>query len=146
MRQRAIARGLRLNEYGLFKSRKRLATPKLRGCHARPRKRSSPHSNLPIFLPNLREDHGEFAAAERGEIPRLIEWTDLRRLAPQPLQLERPAMITWRKSPITWTASAASTGPLPITRNRPSSPTAWIRSAFAQQIKEIKKPQPAIRR
>ncbi len=28
--------------------------------------------------PELREDHGEFAAGEKNELPRLIEWTDLR--------------------------------------------------------------------
>jgi DNA polymerase (family 10) len=33
---------------------------------------------LSFIPPELREDQGEFAAAEKGEIPRLIEWTDLR--------------------------------------------------------------------
>jgi DNA polymerase (family 10) len=32
---------------------------------------------LAYIPPELREDHGEFAAAEKNEIPRLIEWTDL---------------------------------------------------------------------
>ena len=28
--------------------------------------------------PELREDHGEFAAAEKNDLPKLIEWTDLK--------------------------------------------------------------------
>ena len=28
--------------------------------------------------PELREDHGEFAAGEKNDLPRLIEWTDLK--------------------------------------------------------------------
>ena len=28
--------------------------------------------------PELREDHGEFAVAEKGKLPKLIEWTDLK--------------------------------------------------------------------
>jgi DNA polymerase (family X) len=33
---------------------------------------------LPYIEPELREDHGEFAAAERNALPKLIVWTDLR--------------------------------------------------------------------
>jgi len=33
---------------------------------------------LAYIAPELREDQGEFAAAEHGRIPLLIEWTDLR--------------------------------------------------------------------
>src|SRR5256885_11031603 len=33
--------------------------------------------SLAFIPPELREDHGEFAAAEKGKIPRLLEWTEL---------------------------------------------------------------------
>ena len=33
---------------------------------------------LPYIPPELREDHGEFAAGEKNALPRLLEWTDLR--------------------------------------------------------------------
>ena len=33
---------------------------------------------LAYVPPELREDHGEFAAAEKGRLPRLLEWTELR--------------------------------------------------------------------
>jgi len=32
---------------------------------------------LPFIEPELREDHGEFAAAEKNDLPKLIEWPDL---------------------------------------------------------------------
>jgi len=77
MRQRAIARGLRLNEYGLFKSKEETRDPKL----LVPRKSEEEifgRLDLPYIEPELREDHGEFAAAEKNDLPKLIEWTQLR--------------------------------------------------------------------
>jgi DNA polymerase (family 10) len=77
MRQRAIQRGLRLNEYGLFKSKEETRNPKLLvpcqdevGIFAK--------LDLPFVPPELREDHGEFAAGEKNDLPRLVEWTDLK--------------------------------------------------------------------
>ena len=77
MRQRAIQRGLRLNEYGLFKSKTETRDPQLLvSC----RDEADIFSKLDLTFvpPELREDHGEFAAAEKNDLPRLIEWTDLR--------------------------------------------------------------------
>jgi DNA polymerase (family 10) len=77
MRQRAIQRGLRLNEYGLFHSDVETRDPKL----------LVPCSNeeeifeklgLAYVPPELREDSGEFAAAEKNAMPRLLEWTQLK--------------------------------------------------------------------
>ncbi len=77
MRQRAIQRGLRLNEYGLFKSKEETRDPKLLvACQDEAEIFST--LDLPYVPPEIREDHGEFAAGERGELPRLIEWTDLK--------------------------------------------------------------------
>jgi DNA polymerase (family 10) len=77
MRQRAIARGLRLNEYGLFKSKEETRDPKL--LVLCPDEAGIFQAlDLAYVPPELREDHGEFTAAEKGELPRLIEWTDLR--------------------------------------------------------------------
>ena len=77
MRQRAIAQGLRLNEYGLFRSQEETRDPALcedcvdeEGIY-----RTLGMSYVP---PELREDHGEMAAAVAGPLPRLIEWTDLK--------------------------------------------------------------------
>lgn len=77
MRQRAIARGLRLNEYGLFRATEETRDPALR-LPCRTEEEIFQALDLAYVPPELREDHGEFAAAERGEIPRLLEWTDLR--------------------------------------------------------------------
>ena len=45
--------------------------------------------DLPYIEPELREDMGEFAAAEKNELPRLIQWTDIERLAAQSFDVER---------------------------------------------------------
>jgi DNA polymerase (family 10) len=77
MRQRAIQRGLRLNEYGLFQSKTETRDPKLlvsclteADIFAR--------LDLAFVPPELREDHGEFTAAEKNDLPKLVEWPDLK--------------------------------------------------------------------
>ena len=77
MRQRAIQRGLRLNEYGLFRSEQETRDPQLAVPCATEDEIFKALDLQPI-PPELREDHGEFAAAEQGKLPRLVEWTDLR--------------------------------------------------------------------
>jgi DNA polymerase (family 10) len=77
MRQRAIQRGLRLNEYGLFKSKEETRDPKLL-VPCQTEEKIFERLDLPYVEPELREDHGEFAAAEKNDLPKLIEWTDLR--------------------------------------------------------------------
>lgn len=77
MRQRAIERGLRLNEYGLFRSTEETRDPALRmTCH----EEADIYRQLDLDYvpPELREDRGEFEAAEQHRIPRLIEWTSLK--------------------------------------------------------------------
>ena len=77
MRQRAIQRGLRLNEYGLFKSNEETRDPRLLvPCVTE--EEIFKTLDLPFVAPELREDHGEFVAGEKDELPRLLEWTDLR--------------------------------------------------------------------
>jgi DNA polymerase (family 10) len=77
MRQRAIQRGLRLNEYGLFKSKEETRDPKLL-VSCKSEEEIFEKLDLPYIEPELREDHGEFAAAEKNDLPKLIEWMDLR--------------------------------------------------------------------
>ncbi|MDE3068851.1 MAG: DNA polymerase/3'-5' exonuclease PolX [Verrucomicrobiota bacterium] len=77
MRQRAIQRGLRLNEYGLFKSKEETRDPK-RLVSCRDETEIFAKLDLAYIEPELREDKGEFAAAEKNELPALIQWTDLK--------------------------------------------------------------------
>ena len=77
MRQRAIQRGLRLNEYGLFKSKEETRDPKLL-VPCRTEEEIFAKLDLAYIPPELREDMGEFTAAEKGQLPRLLEWTELR--------------------------------------------------------------------
>jgi DNA polymerase (family 10) len=77
MRQRAIQRGLRLNEYGLFKSKEETRDAKLL-VPCQDEAEIFQKLDLVFVPPELREDHGEFSAAEKNGLPKLIEWTDLK--------------------------------------------------------------------
>ncbi|MEP6664079.1 MAG: DNA polymerase/3'-5' exonuclease PolX [Verrucomicrobiota bacterium] len=77
MRQRAIQRGLRLNEYGLFKSDVETRDPKLLVA-CKTEEDIYAKLDLAYVPPELREDMGEFSAAEKNELPRLLEWTELK--------------------------------------------------------------------
>jgi DNA polymerase (family 10) len=77
MRQRAIEGGLRLNEYGLFRSKVETRDPKLlERCQTE--HEVFEKLGLHFVPPEMREDLGEFALVEKGPIPRLVEWTDLK--------------------------------------------------------------------
>jgi DNA polymerase (family 10) len=77
MRQRAIQRGLRLNEYGLFKSKEETRDAKLR-VTCQTEEDIFAKLDLGFVPPELREDHGEFAAGEQNALPKLIELSDLK--------------------------------------------------------------------
>ena len=77
MRQRAIQRGLRLNEYGLFKSDVETRDPKLLVA-CKTEEEIYQKLGLAYVPPELREDQGEFIAAEKNTLPRLVEWTELK--------------------------------------------------------------------
>lgn len=77
MRQRAIECGLRLNEYGLFRSTVETRDPALR-LNCPTEEHIFQALGLSWVPPEMREDKGEFKLAETGSLPRLIEWTELR--------------------------------------------------------------------
>ncbi len=77
MRQRAIQRGLRLNEYGLFKSKEETRDAKLLVV-CQTEEEIFAKLDLVFVAPELREDHGEFLAAEKNNLPKLVEWSDLK--------------------------------------------------------------------
>jgi len=70
LRQLAIKRGYKLNEYGLFRGTRRLAGRTEEEIYAR--------LGLAYVPPELREDQGEIDAARAGTLPRLIEADALR--------------------------------------------------------------------
>jgi DNA polymerase (family 10) len=70
LRQRAIDRGWRLNEYGLFDGKRMVAG----GTEEEVFKKLG----LPWLPPEMREDRGELAQAEKGKLPALIELDDIR--------------------------------------------------------------------
>ncbi len=77
MRQRAIDRGLRLNEYGLFRSKSETRDARLLVA-CKTEEEIFEKLGLHFIPPEMREDQGEIALAERGALPRLLEWTDLK--------------------------------------------------------------------
>jgi len=77
MRQRAISRGLRLNEYGLFKSKEETRDTKLL-VPCQTEEDIFAKLDLAFVPPELREDHGEFLAGEKNDLPKLVEWSDLK--------------------------------------------------------------------
>ncbi|MDB6032802.1 MAG: pol4, partial [Verrucomicrobiales bacterium] len=77
MRQRSIERGLRLNEYGLFRSKEETRDPSLL-VPCRTEEEIFQELGLQYIPPELREDQQEFTAAEQGKLPRLLDWTELK--------------------------------------------------------------------
>lgn len=75
--QRAKDRGLHLNEFGLYRSTEATSDPKLR-VNCLGEEDLYQKLDLDFIPPELREDQGEFAAAEEHRIPPLVEWTALR--------------------------------------------------------------------
>ncbi|HUY83874.1 MAG TPA: PHP domain-containing protein, partial [Steroidobacteraceae bacterium] len=70
LRTIAAARGLKINEYGVFRGRSRVAGETEESVLAA--------VGLPYIAPELREDRGEFAAAAAGHLPDLISMQQLR--------------------------------------------------------------------
>jgi DNA polymerase (family 10) len=72
LRERAVRRGLKLNEYGVFRADtgERLAGATEEEVYAA--------LGLAFIPPELREDRGEIAAAEAGTLPRLLEAAEIR--------------------------------------------------------------------
>jgi len=70
LRGRAKARGLKINEYGVFRGKKSIA--------GRTEEEVYGALDLPCFPPELREARREFDWAEAGELPTLIEPGDIR--------------------------------------------------------------------
>ncbi len=70
MRRLAQARGLKLNEYGLFRGSRRVS--------GRTEMAVARAVGVPWIPPELREDRGEIEAAKAGKLPSLLELTDIR--------------------------------------------------------------------
>jgi DNA polymerase (family 10) len=88
MRQRALARGLSLSEWGLAPAagdesvKEKVKRDRAPGVEAPPVARSEQELFAALGLhaipPELREGLGEIEAAEQGELPRLVEYDDIR--------------------------------------------------------------------
>jgi DNA polymerase (family 10) len=70
LRELAVKKGWRLNEYGLFEGDKRLAGAEEEGIYQA--------LGLAFVPPELREDRGEVEAAAEGQLPELLRLEDIR--------------------------------------------------------------------
>lgn len=69
-RKIAAEKGLKLNEYGVFKKEKQIA--------GKTEKEVYQAIGLPLFPPEIRRDEGEIEAAQKGELPGLIGYKDIK--------------------------------------------------------------------
>ena len=76
MRQRALARGYSLSEWGLSKKNVEDAKPQNHGITNE--EGLFEFLGLPFIVPELREGLGELEAAESGKLPKLVEASDIR--------------------------------------------------------------------
>lgn len=70
VRKLGVKRGLKINEYGVFRNDKRVA--------GRTEAEVFKQVGLPFIEPELREDRGEIEAARKGKLPRLVSVGDIR--------------------------------------------------------------------
>lgn len=70
IRRLAQERGLKINEYGVFKGKKRITGETEEAVYRA--------VGLPYISPELREDRGEIEAARAGRLPHLVELHDLK--------------------------------------------------------------------
>jgi len=70
LRERAKKRGWKLSEYGLFQGEEALARRSEEDIYAK--------LGLEWIPPELRENQGEIEAAEKGELPKLVELRDIK--------------------------------------------------------------------
>ncbi|MDQ2994345.1 MAG: DNA polymerase/3'-5' exonuclease PolX [Pseudomonadota bacterium] len=70
LRNRALKHGWKFNEYGVFEGDKSLASKTEQEIYQL--------FNLPYIPPELRENRGEFEAAEKNQLPKLVELSDIR--------------------------------------------------------------------
>jgi DNA polymerase (family 10) len=70
LRERAVARGWKLNEYGLFDENDQMLA-------GRTEEEIYKALGLPFIPPELREDQGEIQAAEAGALPTLLEFSEI---------------------------------------------------------------------
>lgn len=69
VRRRAIERGLKVNEYGVFRGEEYVAGRTEEDVYAA--------VDLPWIPPELRENRGEIELAEKGQLPQLVEVADI---------------------------------------------------------------------
>ena len=69
LRKIAISKGLKLNEYGIFKGKKKVAGESEEGVYS--------YLGLDYMPPEMREDTGEIEAAQTHKLPKIVEYNEI---------------------------------------------------------------------
>jgi len=69
IRELALEKGLKINEYGVFKGEEKIAGKTEEEVYA--------SVGLPFIPPELREDRGEIEVALQGKLPKLVEYNEI---------------------------------------------------------------------
>jgi DNA polymerase (family 10) len=80
LRDRAKRMGLKVSEYGVFKLEKKKGSDEVveKFIGGKTEEEVFKAVGLPFIIPEMREDRGEILAAEKGELPEVIQLSDLR--------------------------------------------------------------------
>jgi len=72
LREMAVKQGLKINEYGVFQTKddKKVAGKEEQEIYQK--------LGLPFIMPELREDRGEFEAAQKNQLPELVTMKDIK--------------------------------------------------------------------
>ncbi len=70
IRELGVRRGLKINEYGVFRGTKRIG--------GKEESEVFKAVGLPVIPPEIRENEGEIEAATKGKLPRLVQATDIK--------------------------------------------------------------------
>ena len=70
IRELAVKRGLKINEYGIFRGDERIG--------GKEEEEIFEAVDLPYIPPELREDRGEIEAAQAGKLPKLVEYGEIK--------------------------------------------------------------------
>ncbi|HKK00117.1 MAG TPA: DNA polymerase/3'-5' exonuclease PolX [Desulfotignum sp.] len=70
LRKRGMERELKINEYGVYKNKKKVAGKTEHQIYK--------NLGLPFIPPELREDRGEIEAAEKDQLPKLVQRRDIK--------------------------------------------------------------------
>jgi DNA polymerase (family 10) len=134
MRQKALSIGLSLSEWGLRPEEEKDSSRKAGPVEANSEEDIFKALGLQYVPPSLREGMGEVEAAERNELPELLEFSTLKVafITIPPRRMDEILSKKWRRKPI---GVDGNTSGYPIIRRRVSRPMVWTKNDFQNKCR-----------